>query len=184
MPDELPDAPLGYRPRLSAEPGTNLTIPQMLGIPPQGGERDEVISRVKHALSSTDEKTRNDAQRYVDKYGRNMFMVGLNKATQFPFSNEPGKGLSQQLAELGQTGGYSPEAYGYANELSKATRPNAYSASEAVGTLVNLLPYLIAMRGRPGSPGGTPPPLSPGGGPLGPGGGGGLLGPLLNRIRG
>jgi len=163
--------------------GTNLTdlpanvpINQLLGIPAPD-QQAAMIAQIKAMANSNDPKQRDLAQRYMDAFGRNMFMVGLNRATALPGTD---RGFSDnlmtgQVPGLGaMKGAYSPEALAYAKALTKEVRPGEYHGAEMAGTAASLsAPYwlpkaALALKTYLGGGPGTPPPLSPGGGSTGP----------------
>jgi hypothetical protein len=152
----------------------NVPMSAMLGIPP-AEQQAAVIEQVKAMMASPDPALRAKAQAYMDTMGRNMFMVGLNRATAFPGSD---KGLSDQLltgqaSGLGMMrGAYSPEAMDYAKRLTQAVRPGEYHGAEMAGTAGSLAAMLLPygahvlrryLQSRP-----PPSPLSPGGTTPGP----------------
>src|SRR5262245_31306746 len=83
MPGTLPATPVSFAPNLAALP-SNVPINSMIGIPP-ADEQAAVIEEIKAMMASPDPAVRARAQTYMDRFGRNMFMVGLNRATQLPF---------------------------------------------------------------------------------------------------
>jgi hypothetical protein len=55
----------------------------------------------------------------MDNFGRNLFAVGLDRATRFPQWSQQ-SGYSDQLMMMGQSGksSYRPEVMDYANRLT------------------------------------------------------------------
>src|SRR5262245_3872848 len=94
MPGTLPASGFGA-PNLAALP-RNASMGTMLGIPPPE-EQADVIEQVRAAMASDDPKVRARAQAYMDQYGRNMFMVGLNQATGAPWRGSGQQGFSDRM---------------------------------------------------------------------------------------
>jgi hypothetical protein len=152
----------------------NVPMGAMAGIPAPD-QQAQVIEQIKAMMA--DPRTRPMAEAYLERFGRNLFAVGLNKATY---------GLSDKLLTDEALPAYSSGAMDYANRLTKAVKPGEHHGAEMAGTAtrfvpLGMLPRLLLRGGSPpatptlslppSSPGPSPPtagapPLSPAGSPL------------------
>src|SRR5262245_39352647 len=117
MPGSLPATGFGM-PNLADLP-RNVPMSAMYGIPAPDQQAD-VIAEIKDMMASSDPQQRARAQAYMDRFGRNLFAVGLNRATA-PLGSD--RGLSDYLLGLDQTGAYGPEAMDYSKRLTRGVRP-------------------------------------------------------------
>src|SRR5262245_38083397 len=178
-----PMSPAGYQPFETGD----ISAESLFG-PPPADRQAAIIAEIKRLAGSPNKAERERAEALVRGMGRNMFMVGLNRATMVP--NQLGvppdargnrQGLSDTLLSYlgGDRGEYSPEGLAFSKELTQAARPDAYRQAENIGSAVNLglhalPPWLLLRMLLAGNPSSTPgpipqAPLAPGGGPF-PGG--------------